>query len=136
MAKGKVAYFGSAAKACGYFERHFGLRCPELTNPADFLMEITNSDFEIDRQEGADVDALIAGWAETEEAREVAETVARLKANRGGGKEKEGGLKHKQLGFADQLPILLSRTFTGYLRDPTVRDHDLSLSLSLFQSRS
>ncbi len=95
-----------------------------MTNPADFLMEITNSDFQDfpgREKGGAGVDRLIQGWTESDEAREVAKMVATLKNKSGGDEErKEGGLKHKQLGFADHFPILLSRTFIGYLRDPTV----------------
>ena len=45
LSKGSIAYFGPAKDAVGYFDKYFGHKCPNHTNPADFLMDITNSDF-------------------------------------------------------------------------------------------
>lgn len=45
LSKGSIAYFGPAKDAVGYFDKYFGHKCPDHTNPADFLMDITNSDF-------------------------------------------------------------------------------------------
>ena len=74
-------------------------------------MEITNSDF----GNSEDVEKLVRAWPESKEAEKVMEAAASLT-----GKTIKDGKGHKELGFTDQLPILLSRTFIGYLRDPTV----------------
>ena len=113
LAKGGITYFGPADKAIGYFEKNFGLECPPMTNPADYLMEITNSDF---RESPEDVEKLLVEWPKSEEAQQVSATIQKLT----GLQVSEGTAKHKKLGLSEQLPILLSRTFIGYLRNPTV----------------
>lgn len=56
-------------------------------------------------------------WYTTEEARKVTEVSGSFTTKEIGAKKGKG---QKSLGFTDQLPILLNRTFICYLRDPTV----------------
>ena len=114
LARGGVAYFGPADKAIKYFADCFDLHCPEMTNPADYLMEITNSDF-VDSPE--DVDKLLEAWPKSKQAEEVNAAIAKFEAME---TSKGGRGSSKSLGVSAQLPILLSRTFIGYLRNPTV----------------
>ena len=37
-----MVYQGPASEAADYFEKNFGLNCPQFFNPADFFMEITH----------------------------------------------------------------------------------------------
>ncbi|UPR02354.1 ABC transporter [Chloropicon primus] len=123
LSQGSIAYFGPAKSACAYFETQFDLKCPSLCNPADFLMEVTNSDFRDSREE---VEKLVSEWSQSNEAKELLEV-----ANSLGSKELESGKGHKNLRLSQQLPVLLSRTFIGYLRDPTAYLPRVALYLNM-----
>ena len=38
MIEGRLIYQGMAKDAVDYFDKHFGLRCPPLYNPADYFI--------------------------------------------------------------------------------------------------
>ena len=40
MAEGQMVYQGSSKVAVDYFDRHFELKCPEFTNPAEFFIKM------------------------------------------------------------------------------------------------
>ena len=40
MVEGRLVYQGAATKAVPYFDSHFGLKCPEFMNPAEFVIQI------------------------------------------------------------------------------------------------
>ncbi len=40
LVDGKIIYQGNREKAAVYFDRNFGLSCPEFANPADYFMSI------------------------------------------------------------------------------------------------
>ena len=44
MVEGRMVYQGAANQAIHYFERHFGLKCEEFENPAEFLIEHVHHD--------------------------------------------------------------------------------------------
>ena len=44
MIEGGIVYQGPANKAVHYFDSEFGLRCPSLMNPADFLVQSLHQD--------------------------------------------------------------------------------------------
>lgn len=46
MAQGRTAYFGPSADLVTHFGR-FGLQCPPLFNPADFVLQVTSGDANI-----------------------------------------------------------------------------------------
>jgi hypothetical protein len=51
LTDGRLVYIGDAHGAVGYFETlHF--RCPDLTNPADFFMDVTSVDYRGEEREG------------------------------------------------------------------------------------
>ena len=125
LSKGSVAYFGPCNKSVAYFDKYFGLKCPEMTNPADFLLEITNSDF-ADSQD--DVQKLVDEWPKIEVVIAIEETTKELMELELQDASKQG---RKELGLADQLPILLSRTFICYGRDPTVYLPRVALYLNM-----
>jgi ABC-type multidrug transport system ATPase subunit len=49
MIDGKFIYQGSAAEAPDYFSRHFGLKCGEYVNPADYFMQIMHHEDKANR---------------------------------------------------------------------------------------
>lgn len=44
MLDGKIVYQGQASDATDYFETHFGLKCLEYQNPAEFLIEAVHQE--------------------------------------------------------------------------------------------
>lgn len=44
MVEGRIIYQGRAENSLDYFENNFGLVCPNLINPADFLIDIIHAE--------------------------------------------------------------------------------------------
>ncbi|KAH8085003.1 ATPase [Aureococcus anophagefferens] len=65
LSEGRVAYRGAAAAAVDYFASR-GRKMPELTNPADFLLDLVNADF----ADKSEVDELLDAWADSREKRD------------------------------------------------------------------
>eukprot|EP00536_Pseudo-nitzschia_multiseries_P010652 jgi/Psemu1/326112/estExt_fgenesh1_pg.C_3330013 len=66
---GHVCYHGKASEAVSYFAR-VGFRCPEQTNPAEFLLDLVSIDSEDPRQANEDqlrVSRLASSFAESQE---------------------------------------------------------------------
>ena len=62
LSQGKTCYFGPLPDVPSYFESA-GFPVPALTNPAEHLLDITNSDFALDGQQAQrDLDSIHATW--------------------------------------------------------------------------
>lgn len=62
LSQGKTCYFGPLSDVTSYFESA-GLPMPSQTNPAEHLLDITNSDFALDREQAQlNLDNLHATW--------------------------------------------------------------------------
>jgi hypothetical protein len=59
--RGRTAYFGPRASAPTYFAE-VGFPVPELSNPADHYLYITNVDFFDDKEAGQQVEVVIGCW--------------------------------------------------------------------------
>ena len=62
LSSGRCAFLGEASHATAHFEA-LGHALPELTNPADFMLDLVNADF-VDRVE---VDRLLDAWDDDDE---------------------------------------------------------------------
>lgn len=62
LSQGKTCYFGPLSDVTSYFESA-GFPVPPQTNPAEHLLDITNSDFALDREQAQrDLDRIHATW--------------------------------------------------------------------------
>lgn len=113
LCRGRQAYWGAAAAATSHFER-FGHRLPPLTNPADFVLGLVNSDF----VSPAVVEALLDGWDETRaERRRSKSDDERFHS---GGVDESLGLLTIAPTVANQIKPLLKRHALLLTRDVVV----------------
>lgn len=62
LSQGKTCYFGPLSDVTSYFESA-GFPVPPQTNPAEHLLDITNSDFALNREQAQrDLDSIHATW--------------------------------------------------------------------------
>lgn len=62
LSQGKTCYFGPLPDVISYFESA-GFPVPQQTNPAEHLLDITNSDFALDREQAQkDLDRIHSAW--------------------------------------------------------------------------
>ncbi|KAH8057327.1 ATPase [Aureococcus anophagefferens] len=110
LSEGRVAYRGAAAAAVDYFASR-GRKMPELTNPADFLLDLVNADF----ADKSEVDELLDAWADSREKRDSESDLAAL------GAEADLDGDGARPNVANQLAPLLRRQALLLLsRDPLV----------------
>ena len=109
LSEGRVAYRGAAAAAVDYFASR-GRKMPELTNPADFLLDLVNADF----ADKSDVDELLDAWADSREKRDSESDLAAL------GAEARLDGDGARPNVANQLAPLLRRQALLLSRDPLV----------------
>ncbi|CAM9561741.1 unnamed protein product [Phaeothamnion confervicola] len=113
LTMGRTAFFGKAADALPHFAR-LGRKCVGNYNPADFLLEITNSDF----SDAAVVSALVDAWAPSELGRGLAAAVE------GPGLARQDSMPPRRpwgvavRAFFVQLSTLAARVALNYRRDP------------------
>lgn len=115
LTQGQVAFFGKAASAMAYFERH-GFPCPPSFNPADHLLLLTNADFASAEQ----VQAVRKAWADSPEAAAVEQAVNLIVRQ---GRASVGQIAliadHEQgLSAASKAGVLVRRILGNYQRDP------------------
>ena len=66
LSQGKTCYFGPMSDVTTYFESA-GFPVPPHTNPAEHLLDITNNDFAIDREQGGrELEKIHATWQQRE----------------------------------------------------------------------
>ena len=109
LSEGRVAYRGAAAAAVDYFASR-GRKMPELTNPADFLLDLVNADF----ADKGEVDELLDAWADSREKRDSESDLAAL------GAEAHLDGDGARPNVANQLAPLLRRQALLLSRDPLV----------------
>ena len=112
LSAGLTCYNGALSEAKSYFERR-GLPMPLYTNPAEFLLDLTSSDFsqdEADAQRG--LNELHSGWQESSEAHAISTTVAGPLSEKGVIRESKAGAPLLNVTLA-----LLHRSFNKSYRD-------------------
>lgn len=123
LTDGRLVYIGDARGAVGYFETlHF--RCPTLTNPADFFMDITSVDHRGEKREG-NSRGRVAAFAAQAERRGMgaAAAAAALASFRDGGGGEDGSFASggvvdvSKAGWGTQFCLLLSRAHKCQKRD-------------------
>jgi len=119
LTKGNVAYFGPRDNTLSYFAE-LGFRCPELTNPADFYLDITSVDLrnahaeEKSRQQVKDI---IEAYEKRREMRKVEPSPSTPSGNK---------LIHTRdrerdmAPFSRSFPLLVRRAFTNIIRSPAM----------------
>jgi len=105
LSKGRVAYFGAAKGALGYF-KSLGFVPLAQMNPADFLIEVSNPDFTSAKQ----VDNLIGKWEEIEKKEDTDMIIDQS------GSSVKGKTYAASLWW--QIRVLCERTWISYMRDP------------------
>ena len=67
LSQGRTCYFGPLADVTSYFESA-GFPVPPLTNPAEHLLDVTNSDFVLDREQAQrDLESIHATWKQQQQ---------------------------------------------------------------------
>ena len=99
---GRVCYLGAAAELAGYLEA-IGRPVPPNSNPADYMLDLTNRDF----VEGATVDGMMQAWEERAAAVAAVEPAALEKHS-------------SPASPAAQLRVLLEKHSLLVLRDPLI----------------
>ncbi|KAL2260214.1 hypothetical protein VTK26DRAFT_5864 [Humicola hyalothermophila] len=116
MSHGKMHYFGPVSAVASHFES-LGHQVPIHVNPAEFILELTNTDFSSDK--GAAMrrlDQMQLAWAGSERARELAAAVASVE-RAGSGTAVDLGTLEKKPGLFSQVVTLLHRSFVKSYRD-------------------
>ncbi|KAH8673710.1 P-loop containing nucleoside triphosphate hydrolase protein [Xylariales sp. PMI_506] len=118
LSGGKPLYFGPVSEVSSYYARH-DLVIPLQTNPAEFLLELINTDFALDRTAAQQqLDHLQDAWERSEQCCDVRSRIARAV-------EKEGSDNPQQLmlgayrkpGALSVTLTLLHRSFVKSYRD-------------------
>jgi ABC-type multidrug transport system ATPase subunit len=108
LSQGRCAYRGLAADAEGYFEG-IGFKMPAQMNPAEYMLEVVNSDF-VDHEQ---VDRVLDAWATHERTSSSSSLVQSA-----GGWPALSTVESSGTGFFSQVGTLLRRHGTLTLRDP------------------
>jgi ABC-type multidrug transport system ATPase subunit len=131
IADGRLVYTGDAHNAVGYFgTMHF--KCPPLTNPADFFMDVTSLDFRSGTAE-ANSRARVRLFAEEAERRglgakavDVAtsallnmreDSIAEFEGPRGDSVETNDAVMNQGAGWLTQFVLLFTRANKSQRRD-------------------
>ncbi|KAH6624352.1 P-loop containing nucleoside triphosphate hydrolase protein [Chaetomium sp. MPI-SDFR-AT-0129] len=136
MSRGKTHYFGPVRQVAGHYEA-IGYPIPLHVNPAEFLLEMTNTDFAVDRDEaGRRLEAMQTAWTTSEAAKAVSGAIERAEGE--GEKGSGGGLREVEVEAASKKPGLLSvvltllhRNFVKSYRDVVVYGIRLAMYFGL-----
>ena len=109
ISKGRTAYFGKANESIDYF-KNSGKCMEKAMNPADFLLEIVNSDF---NDNNAEVDNILSLWEERESN---LEEISFLTDD----EEIEEDNFNNFKSICSRIYLLVCRTFLSYKRDPAL----------------
>lgn len=111
LSKGKTCYFGSGTEVARYF-RSIDMPVPELTNPAEHMLELTNIDFGSSKEDVSRLDTIFEAWRASERAHDLDRNLRDLS----GQPIKVGGDGSHASLFA-QVKILLHRSLLKSYRD-------------------
>lgn len=106
MSRGKTHYFGPVSAVASHYES-LGYRMPVHVNPAEFLLELVNTDFAPHKESAVQrLDEMQLAWAGSARAKELAAAVASAG-------EKGSGVGVDELqAAAEKKPNPLSLTLT------------------------
>jgi hypothetical protein len=113
MSRGREAFAGDVSDALPYFES-IGFPCPAATNPAEFFLDLVNSDF----SDEAAITQILDTW---EEKKPDANQSSHHKKGFGGGDEADGqqGVVHmKHAPLRKEISIMFRRHAIMIVRDP------------------
>jgi ABC-type multidrug transport system ATPase subunit len=111
MSRGREAYSGPVGEALGYFEG-IGYPCPPATNPAEFFLDLVNSDF----SDEAAVTSILDTW---EEKKPGGGASSHHKKGFGDEEEgQEGVTELKKAPLRKEMAIMFRRHFALIIRDP------------------
>lgn len=113
MSRGREAFSGDVKDAIPYFNS-IGHSCPPATNPAEYFLDLVNSDF----TEEAAVDQILAEWQETRNGLNSSHHSRASLAELTGGTEGVSKIKARSL-FSETM-IMLRRHFALITRDPVL----------------
>ena len=130
LSKGRTHYFGGVEGVAGYFES-VGREVPLHVNPAEWLLELVNVDFNNGGGSGEGggkskrerLDELQRAWAASDRAREVAAAIAAVEAKAAKVKKEErsdddlGEQVERKPGMPSLVLTLLHRSFVKSYRD-------------------
>ena len=115
MSHGKMHYFGPVSTVTSHFES-LGHQVPIHVNPAEYLLELTNTDFSSNREAAMQrLEQMQLAWAGSHRARELAASVAAAE-ERGSGVV-DLGTSEKQPGLSSVVMTLLHRSLVKSYRD-------------------
>jgi ABC-type multidrug transport system ATPase subunit len=117
MSHGRTHYFGPVAGVTAHYES-FGYPMPVHVNPAEFLLEMVNTDFAPDRESAMErVNEMQLAWTGSRMASDLADAVAAAE-------EKGSGVELDTVERKPSLPnvalTLLHRSFVKSYRDVVV----------------
>ncbi|KAF2684609.1 hypothetical protein K458DRAFT_367108 [Lentithecium fluviatile CBS 122367] len=121
---GRVAYFGDIGKDSStvieYFERGGSLKCDGSKNPAEWILNVTNSSEDIESASQNRITAWHEKWAQSAERQEVLRQIAAFKKHSARSKN-ASALPHERqyaASFTTQFRLVTQRAFQEYWRDP------------------
>eukprot|EP00527_Entomoneis_sp_CCMP2396_P007145 CAMPEP_0198142730 /NCGR_PEP_ID=MMETSP1443-20131203/5442_1 /TAXON_ID=186043 /ORGANISM="Entomoneis sp., Strain CCMP2396" /LENGTH=649 /DNA_ID=CAMNT_0043805811 /DNA_START=139 /DNA_END=2088 /DNA_ORIENTATION=+ len=106
MSRGRTAFVGEVGEAVSYFEG-IGYPMPDDTNPAEFFLDLVNSDF----SDEAEVTKILDSWEEKVSGATSSHHVAN-------DEDKEGTVNLDKKPILPEIMILFSRHFKLIRRDP------------------
>ena len=108
LSQGKTCYFGPLPDVTSYFEST-GFPIPPQTNPAEHLLDITNGDFALDREQAQrDLDRIHATWKQQQHT---------ISFTQNEGKDQPVQYHSRGPGIFTIVSVLLSRMFIKSYRD-------------------
>ena len=111
LSQGKTCYFGEIP-GLHRFLTGIGCPIPDHTNPAEYVLDLTNMDFDDSKTEKTDVEAIHSGWQSSTAAHDLEVTLRALSD----AKLRLNAFAHKP-GFLPQVMTLLHRALIKSFRD-------------------
>lgn len=120
LSAGQVVYFGSTHDVVPYFST-IGKQCPPYTNPADFMLDICNTDFEIENTKAKqEVQRLIKSYDESNPKKQLLSIIGTSQENHQQKQEKFDDDFGFETSFWKQFKVLCKRTWLDNLRNPGI----------------
>ncbi|KAK4039977.1 hypothetical protein C8A01DRAFT_36027 [Parachaetomium inaequale] len=118
MSQGKTQFFGPVKDVAGHYES-IGYRMPVHMNPAEFLLELVNTDFALDRESAVQrLGEMQVAWEGSRGAMELATAVAAAEEKGSGAVELE--MVERRPSLPSVVLTLLHRSFVKSYRDVVV----------------
>jgi len=109
LSRGRLAFTGDVNDAVPYFHS-IGFPCPQATNPAEFFLDLVNSDF----SDEAAVTSILDTWEEKRP--DAGSSHHKKKGFEAEGQE--GVTELKRASLTEEMSVMLRRHFTLVIRDP------------------